>query len=296
MTTPSFNVEFERYYGSYDTYSFNVKGGEKFSISNLSKKSYKVDDQGKPTKERKYQDNILYAGEKRLTWTGKEGYYSYNTGNSNYTFNPNDYLNTPKFWTEDIKNNYESFGDFYYSNQNHDSFIKSDKAKQAKSYNTDDFKIDIYEFNLLKEIVNSNKNDGENTLSQSDLAKFYRDWKANKNVEGNKYEALGITNIVYDGINGIYRIDYTQENQEYDEETNTYVTTSTENKNLVFDYVIPGETQTIEDYEMIGRKLRELEKAQVREFSDYVENWENPHADRGFDWITPIKNFFKNLF
>ena len=296
MVTSGFNVKFESYYGSYETYSFNVKGGEKFSISNISKKAYKVNEQGKRTTERLYKDNVLYSGETRLTWDGSDAYYSSNSGSSNFTFNSDNYLNHPNYWAEDFKNDPERFYNFYYSDENQDSFVKKDKAEQAKRYNTDEFEIDTKQFDLLREIVNSNKKDGENTFSQSDLAVFYKDWKANKNVKGNKYDNLGITNIAYDGKNGIYRIDYTQEILELDEETNTYVATGKENRSLVFDHVLQHETQTIEDFEIIDSKLYELEKELVEQFADYVKNWENPHADRGFDWITPLCNSFKNLF
>lgn len=278
-----------------DEYSnFKVKSGEKLSISNLSKKSYKKDANGNRTTERMYKDNTLYSGETRVTWTGTDAFYSSNGTSSNYVFDSKKYYNDDAYCYDPAlyNNNAEKFYDDYYED-NAPKFVDWDKGHQdIHRHNPEAFEVDKQQHDLLLNIVNAANNEDKDILSERDLSTMYAKFRENKNA----YKNWGVTNIIHDGEKGIYRVFYKHEQTKINEETGEVKVTGEETRSLTFDYVKQGETQTLEDFEHIGEKLVESENEEINNFAERVKNYRSPLANDGIDWITPIIDFFKNLF
>lgn len=270
MTDKIYVTYTDRYY-NYDTNSFSVKAGERVSISNLSKKSYMTNASGE--KVRRYEDNTLYSGETRVTWTGDSVFYSCNSQGNDYTYRAQDYYNSNHgFYPEYYHNDAERFYEDYYDGSG-STFIKQGKRRDdIGKYNPDSFMVDEQQNSVLYKVINATKTDGEDTLSEADL-KLMRE-KLAKNKDAYKNE--GITRIAYDGNQGIYRVYYNHKIQELNPETGNLETIKIEERSLTFDFVLQGETQTVQDFEDIAEKVAEFESDQVESFAKRVRNYTNP--------------------
>lgn len=270
-------------------YEFNVKNNESVSISNISKKSLNP-----ATGERKYNDNILYSGESRVTKTSDGIFYSYNNRTTDYQYNSEKYIDDQliyDFPIEKYNNNPDDFYEELYSQEGYR--LTNEQGNRDLELNPDNYMINKKEYEILKEIINKNQEDGDNTLSQKDLNLFLKAWEnGDKNLK-----ELGITNIKFDGNAGIYNIEYTQDiidSDSYNVETGNYKKIGTETKSLVFDFVLEGEKEKVEDYEVIGHNIRVAETEAIKKYAEKIENYKDP--DIGFDWVTPLVNFVKRIF
>ena len=253
-------------------YSFNIKGGEKLSISNLNKE--KLDNNGSKV----YNANILYSKETRMTWDGSQAYYSRNNTEKNYIFDIANYKtsNLDHIASErECKLDYNGNANDYFENSGVNIIDEKNKSDAIQAYNPNEFEINKNQLDILKEVINTNKKDGENTLSREDLIEFYKKFKEDNKV----FSEYSINNITFDGNNGIYNIHYTNEKGE--------------TENLVFDFVMKNERPTVQNYENITEGVHCEEMRCISEFQNKVNNYKEPETTIKI-WVTALKNLINN--